>query len=94
MATLMATLMVLLIFNLKGAGYAVILPHYGYPHWLFNCLGCRKYNFARLGFPVNISKTIEKSSCATLNYFDAVVEQYLQGKTDSIAYQRAHQFSA
>ncbi len=26
MATLMATLMVLLIFNLKGAGYAIILP--------------------------------------------------------------------
>nr|WP_143224000.1 YccS family putative transporter [Acinetobacter sp. ANC 5054] len=89
MATLMATLMVLLIFNLKGAGYAVILPRI-----IDTLIGCLiawiavntiwpDWNFR------NISKTIEKSSDATLNYFDAVVEQYVQGKTNSIAYRRA-----
>ena len=89
MATLMATLMVLLIFNLKGAGYAVILPRI-----IDTLIGCLiawiavntiwpDWNFR------NISTTIEKSSNATLNYFDAVVEQYVQGKTNSIAYRRA-----
>lgn len=89
MATLMATLMVLLIFNLKGAGYAVILPRI-----MDTLIGCLiAWVAVNTIWPDwdfrNISKTIEKSSCATLNYFDAVVEQYLQGKTNSIAYRRA-----
>ncbi|WP_373886236.1 YccS family putative transporter [Acinetobacter sp. YH12079] len=89
MATLMATLMVLLIFNLKGAGYAVILPRI-----VDTLLGCFIAWFAvNVIWPDwdfrNISKTIQKSSAATLHYFDAVVEQYLHGKTNSIDYRRA-----
>lgn len=92
-ATLMATLMVLLIFNLKGAGYAVILPRI-----IDTILGCfiawfavsfiwPDWNFR------NISNTIKKSSTATLNYFDAVVEQYQHGKTNSIEYRKARRYA-
>ncbi|MFW1733555.1 YccS family putative transporter [Acinetobacter sp. ULE_I001] len=89
MATLMATLMVLLIFNLKGAGYTIILPRI-----IDTILGCviawfavsfiwPDWNFR------DISNNIRKSSKATLDYFDAVVEQYQQGRTNSIDYRKA-----
>ena len=89
MATLMATLMVLLIFNLKGAGYAIILPRI-----MDTLLGCLIAWFAvSFIWPDwdfrNISATIKKSANATLNYFDAVTEQYLHGQDNSIDYRRA-----
>lgn len=89
MATLMATLMVLLIFNLKGAGYAIILPRIA-----DTLLGCLIAWFAvSFIWPDwdfrNISATIKKSANATLNYFDAVVQQYQHGHDNSIAYRRA-----
>lgn len=93
MATLMATLMVLLIFNLKGAGYAIILPRI-----IDTLIGCLiawmavswiwpDWNFR------NISSNIKKSSHATLNYFSAVVEQYRNGKDNSIAYRTARRLA-
>ena len=89
MATLMATLMVLLIFNLKGAGYAIILPRI-----VDTLLGCLiawfavstiwpDWNFR------NISATMKKSTKATLYYFDAVVQQYQFGKNNSFDYRLA-----
>ncbi|MFW2173205.1 YccS family putative transporter [Acinetobacter guillouiae] len=89
MATLMATLMVLLIFNLKGAGYAIILPRI-----IDTLLGCLIAWFAvSFIWPDwnfrDISNNIRKSSKATLDYFDAVVEQYQQGRTNSIDYRKA-----
>ncbi|MNG48872.1 Inner membrane protein YccS [compost metagenome] len=89
MATLMATLMVLLIFNLKGTGYAIILPRI-----IDTLLGCfiawfavsfiwPDWNFR------DISNTIKKSNQATLEYFDAVVQQYQSGKNNSIDYRKA-----
>lgn len=89
MATLMATLMVLLIFNLKGAGYAVILPRI-----IDTILGCLIAWFAvSFIWPDwdfrNISNNIKKSSNATLDYFDAIVDQYLHGKNNSIDYRKA-----
>jgi uncharacterized membrane protein (TIGR01666 family) len=89
MATLMATLMVLLIFNLKGAGYAIILPRI-----VDTILGCLIAWFAvSFIWPDwnfrNISSTIKKSNQATLNYFDAVVKQYQFGKNNSLDYRQA-----
>ena len=89
MATLMATLMVLLIFNLKGAGYAIILPRI-----IDTLIGCGLAWFAvSFIWPDwnfrNISKTIQKSSEATLLYFTAVIEQYKQGKNNSMSYRMA-----
>jgi uncharacterized membrane protein (TIGR01666 family) len=89
MATLMATLMVLLIFNLKGAGYAIILPRI-----VDTLLGCLIAWFAvSFIWPDwnfrNISSTIKKSNQATLDYFDAVVKQYQFGKNNSLDYRRA-----
>lgn len=89
MATLMATLMVLLIFNLKGAGYAIILPRI-----IDTILGCFIAWFAvSFIWPDwdfrNISNNIKKSSQATLDYFDAIVEQYLHGRNNSIDYRKA-----
>ncbi|WP_010113395.1 YccS family putative transporter [Acinetobacter sp. P8-3-8] len=89
MATLMATLMVLLIFNLKGAGYAIILPRI-----IDTILGCLIAFFAvSFIWPDwnfrNISNNILKSTQATLDYFDAIVEQYQQGKNNSIDYRKA-----
>ena len=89
MATLMATLMVLLIFNLKGAGYAILLPRL-----IDTLLGCFiawcavSFIWPDWDFR-NISETIKKSNQATLDYFDAVVKQYQQGKNNSIDYRRA-----
>ncbi|MPW42248.1 hypothetical protein A6M14_11690 [Acinetobacter sp. Ac_877] len=88
-ATLMATLMVLLIFNLKGAGYAIILPRI-----IDTLLGCFIAWFAvSTIWPDwdfrNISNTIKKSSKATLDYLDAVVKQYQFGKNNSIEYRKA-----
>lgn len=92
-ATLMATLMVLLIFNLKGAGYDIILPRI-----IDTLLGCfiawfavntiwPDWNFR------NISKNILNSSNATLDYFTAIVEQYQQGKNNSMAYRKARRLA-
>lgn len=92
-ATLMATLMVLLIFNLKGAGYDIILPRI-----IDTLLGCfiawfavssiwPDWNFR------NISKNILNSSNATLDYFSAIVEQYQQGKNNSMAYRKARRLA-
>ncbi|MFU9046151.1 YccS family putative transporter [Acinetobacter tibetensis] len=92
-ATLMATLMVLLIFNLKGAGYDIILPRI-----IDTLLGCfiawfavssiwPDWNFR------NISKNILNSSQATLDYFSAIVEQYQQGKNNSMAYRKARRLA-
>nr|WP_228720282.1 YccS family putative transporter [Acinetobacter portensis] len=88
-ATLMATLMVLLIFNLKGAGYAIILPRI-----IDTLLGCFIAWFAvSTIWPDwdfrNISNTIKKSSKTTLDYLDAVVKQYQFGKNNSIEYRKA-----
>lgn len=88
-ATLMATLMVLLIFNLKGAGYSIILPRI-----IDTLIGCAlawlavsfiwpDWNFR------NISNTIKKSTQATLDYFDAVIEQYQTGRNNGTAYRAA-----
>lgn len=89
MATLMATLMVLLIFNLKGAGYAIILPRI-----IDTLIGCGlawlavnfiwpDWNFR------NISKTIQRSHRASFDYLKAVIEQYQHGKNNSMAYRMA-----
>ncbi|MDX8238641.1 YccS family putative transporter [Acinetobacter pittii] len=88
LATLMATLMVLLIFNLKGAGYSIILPRL-----IDTLLGCLiawlavnfiwpDWNFR------NIPNNIKKSSKATLDYFNMIVEQYQYGKNQDIEYRR------
>ncbi|WP_440206497.1 YccS family putative transporter [Acinetobacter oleivorans] len=88
LATLMATLMVLLIFNLKGAGYSIILPRL-----IDTLLGCFNawlavnfiwpdWNFR------NIPNNIKKSSKATLDYFNVIVEQYQYGKNQDIEYRR------
>ncbi|MDX8254168.1 YccS family putative transporter [Acinetobacter pittii] len=88
LATLMATLMVLLIFNLKGAGYSIILPRL-----IDTLLGCLiawlavnfiwpDWNFR------NIPNNIKKSSKATLDYFNVIVEQYQYGKNQDIEYRR------
>lgn len=89
MATLMATLVVLLIFNLKGAGYAIILPRI-----IDTILGCLIALFAvSFIWPDwnfrNISNNIRKSTQATLDYFDAIVEQYQHGKNNSVDYRKA-----
>jgi len=88
LATLMATLMVLLIFNLKGAGYSIILPRL-----IDTLLGCfiawlavnfiwPDWNFR------NIPNNIKKSSKATLDYFNVIVEQYQYGQNQDIEYRR------
>lgn len=89
MATLMATLMVLLIFNLKGAGYAIILPRI-----MDTILGCLIAWFAvSFIWPDwdfrNISNTIKKSTQATLQYFNAVLDEYIGGRTNSMSYRHA-----
>jgi uncharacterized membrane protein (TIGR01666 family) len=93
MATLMATLMVLLIFNLKGAGYAIILPRI-----MDTIIGCMIAWFAvSFIWPDwdfrNISKTIRKSTNATLDYLKSVVNQYTYGKSNSIEYRKARRFA-
>ncbi|WP_338561470.1 YccS family putative transporter [Acinetobacter sp. KS-LM10] len=93
MATLMATLMVMLIFNLKGAGYAIILPRI-----MDTLIGCGLAWFAvSFIWPDwnfrNISKTIQKSSLATLEYFTAVIDQYQHGKNNSMDYRMARRFA-
>lgn len=92
-ATLMATLMVLLIFNLKGAGYAIILPRI-----IDTLIGCALAWFAvSFIWPDwnfrNISNTIKKSTTATLNYFDAIVAQYQFGKNNGTAYRAARRYA-
>lgn len=89
MATLMATLMVLLIFNLKGAGFAIILPRI-----IDTLIGCGLAWFAvSFIWPDwnfrNISHTISQSSLENLNYFHAVIGQYQHGKNNSMHYRTA-----
>jgi len=88
LATLMATLMVLLIFNLKGAGYSIILPRLidtllgCFIAWLAVSFIWPDWNFR------NIPNNIKKSSKATLDYFNVIVEQYQYGKNQDIEYRR------
>ncbi len=93
MATLMATLMVLLIFNIKGAGYEIILPRI-----IDTLLGCAiawlavsfiwpDWNFR------NISNNIKNSTQATLAYLDAVMTQYQYGKQNDLSYREARRFA-
>jgi uncharacterized membrane protein (TIGR01666 family) len=93
MATLMATLMVLLIFNLKGAGYTIILPRI-----IDTLLGCLiawfavhsiwpDWNFRQ------IPQTMQRASYASLNYFAAVIQQYQTGKDNRIEYRTARRLA-
>ena len=93
MATLMATLMVLLIFNLKGAGYSVIVPRI-----IDTVLGCLIAWFAvSFIWPDwnfrNISSNIKKSLANSVHYFDVVIAQYQSGKNNSIEYRQARRFA-
>ncbi|MDR7015958.1 YccS family putative transporter [Acinetobacter sp. 3657] len=89
LATVMATLMVLLIFNLKGAGFSIVLPRI-----VDTLIGCAiawlavnfiwpDWNFR------NIPENIRKSSQATMNYLDAVIQQYHQGRSNDLEYRKA-----
>ena len=89
MATLMATLVVLLIFNLKGAGYSIIFPRI-----IDTLIGCGLAWFAvNFIWPDwdfrNISNTILKSRLAMLKYFEAVILQYQEGRDNSMEYRIA-----
>lgn len=86
LATVMATLMVLLIFNLKGAGFSIIVPRI-----MDTLIGCAiawlavnfiwpDWNFR------NISNNIKKSSQATLQYLHLVIQQYHHGREQNLAY--------
>ncbi|NNP67059.1 YccS family putative transporter [Acinetobacter sp. Ac_5812] len=86
LATVMATLMVLLIFNLKGAGFSIILPRI-----IDTFIGCAiawlavnfiwpDWNFR------NISSNIKKNNQTTFDYFHAVVQQYHQGRELDLEY--------
>ncbi|ENW83536.1 TIGR01666 family membrane protein [Acinetobacter sp. ANC 3929] len=86
LATVMATLMVLLIFNLKGAGFSIILPRI-----IDTFIGCAiawlavnfiwpDWNFR------NISNNIKKSNQAMLEYLRVVVQQYHQGRKLDLEY--------
>lgn len=93
MATLMATLMVLLIFNLKGAGYSVIVPRI-----IDTVLGCLIAWFAvSFIWPDwnfrNISNNIKKSLANNVHYFDVVIAQYQSGKNNGIQYRQARRFA-
>ena len=86
LATVMATLMVLLIFNLKGAGFSIILPRI-----IDTFIGCAiawlavnfiwpDWNFR------NIHSNIKKNNQTTFDYFHAVVQQYHQGRELDLKY--------
>nr|WP_032863005.1 YccS family putative transporter [Acinetobacter sp. NIPH 2100] len=86
LATVMATLMVLLIFNLKGAGFSIILPRI-----IDTFIGCAiawlavnfiwpDWNFR------NISNNIKKSNQTMLEYLHVVVQQYHQGRQLDLKY--------
>lgn len=89
LATVMATLMVLLIFNLKGAGFSIVLPRIVDTligcaiAWLAVNLIWPDWNFR------NIPENIRKSSQATMNYLDAVIQQYHQGRSNDLEYRKA-----
>ncbi|QBQ15079.1 YccS family putative transporter [Acinetobacter haemolyticus] len=89
LATVMATLMVLLIFNLKGAGFSIVLPR-----MIDTLIGCAiAWLAVNLIWPDwnfrNIPENIRKSSQATLDYFDAVIQQYHQGRSNDLEYRKA-----
>ncbi|MDQ1208846.1 putative membrane protein (TIGR01666 family) [Acinetobacter baylyi] len=93
LATSMATLMVLLIFNLKGSGFNIILPR-----MMDTLLGCGIAWFAvSFIWPDwnfrNISNNIRNSTQASLDYFDAVVQQYDAGRTNSMDYRRTRRLA-
>ncbi|MCH7335881.1 YccS family putative transporter [Acinetobacter sp. NIPH 2699] len=89
LATVMATLMVLLIFNLKGAGFSIILPRI-----IDTLIGCAiAWLAVHLIWPDwnfrNIPANIRKSSQATMNYLAAVIQQYHQGRSNDLEYRKA-----
>ncbi|QER38469.1 TIGR01666 family membrane protein [Acinetobacter suaedae] len=89
LATVMATLMVLLIFNLKGAGFSIVLPRI-----IDTLIGCAiAWLAVNLIWPDwnfrNIPENIRKSSQATLDYLDAVIQQYHQGRSNDLEYRKA-----
>ncbi|WP_130803469.1 YccS family putative transporter [Acinetobacter ihumii] len=93
LATSMATLMVLLIFNLKGFGYSIIAPRI-----LDTLIGCGIAWFAvSFIWPDwnfrNISNNILKSTQAIIDYFKAVVEQYQTGRNNSVQYRTARRLA-
>ncbi|MCF9034260.1 YccS family putative transporter [Acinetobacter nectaris] len=93
MATLMATLMVLLIFSLKGSAYDIILPRI-----IDTLLGCFIAWFAvSFIWPDwqcrNISKNIINSDIATLDYFDEISYQYEYGRDNGMSYRTARRFA-
>ncbi|MEB5476665.1 YccS family putative transporter [Acinetobacter pollinis] len=93
MATLMATLMVLLIFSLKGSAYEIILPRI-----IDTLIGCFIAWFAvSFIWPDwqcrNISKNIINSDIATLDYFDEITYQYEYGRDNGMTYRTARRFA-
>ncbi|MDH0809514.1 FUSC family protein, partial [Acinetobacter ursingii] len=93
LATSMATLMVLLIFNLKGFGYSIIAPRI-----LDTLIGCGIAWFAvSFIWPDwnfrNISNNIKKTSQASINYLNAVLNQYQFGCTNSVEYRTARRLA-
>ncbi len=86
LATVMATLMVLLIFNLKGAGFSIILPRI-----IDTLIGCAiawlSVNFIWPDWNFrNISSNIKKNNQTTLDYLHVVVQQYHQGRQLDLEY--------
>lgn len=89
LATLMATLMVLLIFNLKGEGFDVIIPRI-----IDTLIGCAIAWFAvNTIWPDwnfrNISNNIRKNNQTTLDYLKAVIDQYHHGRHNNLEYRKA-----
>ena len=89
MATLMATLMVLLIFNIKGAGYEIILPRI-----IDTLLGCAiawlavSFIWPDWKFR-NLPRVLDQAINANCRYLDAILEQYHQGRDNRLAYRVA-----
>lgn len=89
LATLMATLMVLLIFSIKGAAYEVIIPRI-----VDTLIGCFiawvAVNFIWPDWQCrDISKNIKNSERATINYLTKINQQYQFGKNNSMEYRIA-----
>ncbi|MBF7686162.1 TIGR01666 family membrane protein [Acinetobacter sp. B10A] len=92
-ATLMATLMVLLIFSIKGAGYEIIIPRI-----VDTFIGCFIAWFAvSFIWPDwqyrNISQNIKNSERATIQYLAEISVQYKQGKNNGMQYRIARRFA-
>ncbi|MBF7688417.1 YccS family putative transporter [Acinetobacter rathckeae] len=92
-ATLMATLMVLLIFSIKGAAYEIIIPRIA-----DTLIGCFIAWFAvSFIWPDwqcrDISKNIKNSERRTMDYLAEISLQYQQGKNNSMRYRTARRFA-